>query len=153
VSNRRKLKTATIATTPGEPEHRPPWNRGLTLTARPSVSTVRRQVRAMEAGGLTEHTTERTGKPGRPPHLLSLTRDGVRLWEIADMLERAGWDTAVLRPGQVDLLISHGWAARREDGTAAFLENYQEYYRYWRSKGARCRGDGAMVMPAAGIPA
>ena len=149
MSNRRKLRGTATAPREPEPEHRPPWNRGLSLTVRPSASTTRRTVRAMEAMGVMEHTTERTGKPGRPPHLLSLTGDGVRLWEIADMLKRVGYDPAVLRPGQVDLLISLGYAARREDGTVAFLEDYQEYYRYWRSKGYRCRADGAMVPPGA----
>src|SRR5580704_10985957 len=148
MSNRRKLRAVATAGAPGQPEHRPPWNRGLALTAAPSVSTLRRRVRAMEADGLVEVTIERTGKPGRPAHLVWPTRDGWRLYEIALMLKRTGYDTSVLRPGQVDLLISHGYAARREDGTVAFLEDYQAYYRYWRSKGAHCRDDGAMVMPA-----
>lgn len=140
MSNRRKLGlaprkiTAPVAGYDWLPQKRPPWNRGLTLTAAPSVSTIGRRLRQMEAAGLAEHVVERTGKPGGMPHLWSTTPKAARLMEIGDVLFAFRGDTSVLRPGQVDLLISLGYAARRDDGTVAFLEDYQAWWKYWNSK-------------------
>ncbi len=140
VSNRRKLRltphraTAPVAGYEWLPEKRPPWNKGLTLTATPSVSTLRREARAMEAGGLVEITTARTGKPGRPPHLISPTKKSWAVYDICKRLEAVRWDTRILSPREVDMLISAGYAARRDDGTVAFLEDYQAWWKYWNSK-------------------
>lgn len=150
MSNRRKLRlvprrTATpVAGYDWLPE-RPPWNKGLTLTARPSVSTLRRQVRAMEAGGLMEITTARTGKPGRPPHLVGPTRKGWAVIDICRRLERFGYDTSILTPREADVLISAGYAARRDDGTVAFLKDYQAWWKYWNSKREAAEDRGAAL--------
>ena len=54
----------------------------------PSLSTVRKQLRQLEAEGLAEQSVEHTGKPGRPPHVWRLTEKGrqKRDWS-ADELE------------------------------------------------------------------
>ena len=56
--------------------------------AAPSLSTVRKQLRQLEAEGFVEQSVEHTGKPGRPPHVYRLTEKGrgKRDWS-ADELE------------------------------------------------------------------
>lgn len=44
----------------------------------PSLATVRRQLKALEAAGLAERSVRRTGKPGRPSHVWRLTEAGKR---------------------------------------------------------------------------
>jgi len=80
VSNRRKpkgsRKTAAPSTTatPERPKGQP-WNKGLMLTTRPSLSTVRRSLEACVAEGIAERSPMHTGKPGRPPIGYRLTEE------------------------------------------------------------------------------
>lgn len=63
----------------------------------PSLSSVRRWMRQLEAAGDVEQTVQQTGKPGRPAHLWHLTAQGKRSarerdWtapQLADMITRA----------------------------------------------------------------
>lgn len=71
MSNRRKLKPAG---------KREPWNKGLAMTTRPSVSTVRRRLEGcVEEGWAERKGVGHTGKPGRPPVLYGLTEEAAKL--------------------------------------------------------------------------
>lgn len=136
MSNRRRKLRPRRAATPVSgfdwlPEKRPPWNKGLTLTKRPSMSTIGRQLQQMETAGFLERVPGRTGNR---PQQWTITREMKRMIEITDILKRFGPDPRVLRPAQVDLLVSLGYVIRRDDGSLAFIEDYQAWWKYWNSK-------------------
>jgi hypothetical protein len=89
VSNRRKLKgsrkTAALSSTatPERPKGQP-WNKGLALTTRPSLSTVRRSLEACVAEGIAERSPMHTGKPGRPAIGYRLTEEARRKAEAEE---------------------------------------------------------------------
>ena len=66
----------------------------------PSLGTVRRWMRQLEAAGHVERSEERTGRPGRPAHLWTMTPEGKRYarehnWtapQLTDMITRAVHD-------------------------------------------------------------
>jgi DNA-binding PadR family transcriptional regulator len=84
-SFRRHLKASRHTRPVGQAEHpgpaqqtrRQPWNKGLALTTRPSLGTVRRWLEACVEEGLAERKgVDRTGKPGRPAILYGLSEVG-----------------------------------------------------------------------------
>jgi DNA-binding PadR family transcriptional regulator len=88
VSNSRPFRRRLAASRAGRPgragrksQARFPWGP-------PSMTTVRKQLRELEAEGLVEQSVQHTGKPGRPPHVWRLTEKGrqKRDWS-ADELE------------------------------------------------------------------
>lgn len=80
-SSRRKVKSSSHIRSSGQVQQpeRQPWNKGLALTSRPSLSTTRRWLQACVDEGWAERKgTERTGKPGRPAVLYGLSEKGLQ---------------------------------------------------------------------------
>ena len=79
---RRSLKASRHVRPAGQ-EQQPksrPWNKGLAMTTRPSLGTVRRWLQAcVDEGTVERKGVERTGKPGRPAVLWGLTEEGLKL--------------------------------------------------------------------------
>jgi predicted ArsR family transcriptional regulator len=76
----------------------------------PSLGTVRRWMKQLEAAGHVERGVEHTGKPGRPAHLWTMTAEGKRHarernWtapQLTDMITKAIHDR---KYGQVPHLL------------------------------------------------
>ena len=71
MSNSRPFRRRLAAVRSGRTKTRArfPWGP-------PSLSTVRKQMRQLEAEGFVEQSVQHTGKPGRPPHVWRLTEKG-----------------------------------------------------------------------------
>jgi DNA-binding PadR family transcriptional regulator len=88
VSNSRSFRRRLAASKTGRAGRGGRKTRARFPWGPPSVSTVRKQLRQLEAEGYVEQSVEHTGKPGRPPHVWQLTEKGRdrRDWS-ADELE------------------------------------------------------------------
>jgi hypothetical protein len=66
-----------------------PWNKGLALTTRPSLSTTRRWLAQNVADGWAERkTAEPGGKPGRPPVMYRITGEGLAQPGVPDAVRQ-----------------------------------------------------------------
>lgn len=113
-SFRRKLKAGRHVRPSGQeqPPRQPgqyskgrvPWNKGLALTTRPCLSTVRRWLEACVAEGTVERKiAEPDGKPGRPPVMYHITEKGLgrpsapeEVWKV-QMKRLRRWENAKQR--------------------------------------------------------
>ncbi|HTU03548.1 MAG TPA: hypothetical protein VMG58_17080, partial [Candidatus Sulfotelmatobacter sp.] len=88
----RHARPSGQAQQPGKPR-RQPWNKGLALTATPTLGTVRRWLQAcVDEGTVERKGVEHTGKPGRPATLYGLTEKGRNLPRTPPEVAKMQWE-------------------------------------------------------------